>query len=95
MTAANGLEGVLAAHNLRPTVILMDVTMPVLNGIEATRLLKSSAATRGVSVIAHTARPNFSDGAAVLFAGVLTKPVTPEKIVASVRELVDGTSAPE
>ena len=50
ITAANGLEGVIAAHCLRPVAILMDVTMPVLDGIEAARLLKASAVTRSLNV---------------------------------------------
>ena len=57
VTATNGLEGLLAAHRSRPTVILIDLQMPVLDGIEQTRLLKAAAATRDIPVIAHTARP--------------------------------------
>jgi two-component system chemotaxis response regulator CheB len=40
LTATNGLEAIVAAHNVRPAVIVIDANMPVLNGIEATRLLK-------------------------------------------------------
>jgi CheY-like chemotaxis protein len=45
-TTANGLEGVIAAHCLRPVAVLMDVTVPVLDGIEAAGLLKASVPTR-------------------------------------------------
>jgi CheY-like chemotaxis protein len=88
-TAANGLDAVLAAHNLRPAVLLMDINMPVLDGIEATRLLRASTATRGSRVIAHTAKPDFFEGPMTrLFDDVLPKPVAPDVVVARVRRFV-------
>jgi two-component system, cell cycle response regulator DivK len=78
-TAANGLEALIAAYEMRPAVIVMDVSMPVLDGIEATRLIKATEATRDARVIAHTGDP---PGAAslpgTLFAAVLQKPTTPD-----------------
>ena len=53
-TAVNGLEGLLAAYEMRPDVIVMDLTMPVLDGLEATRLIKASHATRESRIIAYT-----------------------------------------
>jgi hypothetical protein len=50
VTARNGLEAVVAAHREQPAVVLMDVTMPVLDGIEAARLIKASAETRHVKI---------------------------------------------
>ena len=47
-TAANGLEGVIVAHYASPLVVLMDIAMPVLGGIEAARLLKASAVTSAI-----------------------------------------------
>jgi len=41
-TAANGLEALITAYEMRPAVIVMDVSMPVLDGIEATRLIKEA-----------------------------------------------------
>lgn len=86
ITAANGLEGVLAAHTASPAVVLMDITMPVLNGIEAARLLKSSTVTRDLQVIAYTAKPDFYERPLTrLFVDVLAKPSSPDAIIASVR----------
>ena len=91
LTATNGLEGLLAAHDLRPAVILMDLNMPVLDGIEATRLLKTSPATRDAHVIAHTAQPDVLQGPlSKLFANILPKPSPPSQIVASVLRVLDN-----
>ena len=85
-TAANGLEGLLAAYEMRPSVILMDVTMPVLGGIEATRLIKASEATRDARVIAYTGTPlRDSDIVQQLFAAVLEKPAPPDVVLATVQ----------
>ena len=87
ITASNGLEGVIVAHYARPVVVIMDVTMPVLDGIQSARLLKTSAVTRHLNVIAYTAKPDAIEGPlARLFAHVLTKPTEPDVIVTSVQE---------
>jgi two-component system, cell cycle response regulator DivK len=87
-TAANGLEALIAAYEMRPGVIVMDVTMPVLDGIETTRLIKAGIATRDARVIAYTGNPSFDRSPArTLFAAVLTKPATPEAVVATVQQV--------
>jgi CheY-like chemotaxis protein len=87
-TAANGLEGLLAAYEMRPDVIVMDVTMPVLDGIEATRLIKASEATRHARVIAYTGSPMFdSSMVSDLFAAVLHKPATPALVLSTVQHV--------
>lgn len=87
-TAANGLEALIAAYEMRPGVIVMDVSMPVLDGIEATRLIKAAEATRDARVIAYTSNPSFNDGLArTLFAAVLIKPATPGAVLATVQHV--------
>jgi CheY-like chemotaxis protein len=87
-TAANGLEGLLAAYEMRPGVIVMDVTMPVLDGIEATRLIKATEATRHARVIAYTGNPALDNTLVqTLFAAVLPKPAPPELVLATVRHV--------
>jgi len=89
ITATNGLEGVLVAHYARPAVVLMDVTMPVLNGVEAARLLNTSEVTRDLRVIAYTAKPDIHEGPLTKwFADILRKPAAPDAIVASVQRFV-------
>lgn len=54
-TASNGAEAVKAAKIKQPSLVLMDVDMPVMDGLEATRTLKSDPATAHIPVISLTA----------------------------------------
>lgn len=86
ITAGNGLEGVIVAHYTRPAVVLMDVAMPVLDGVQATRLLKASRVTHDIKVVAYTAKMNVEDAPETrLFEEVLRKPASPEAIVGTVQ----------
>src|SRR6185437_5805516 len=53
--AQDGKEGLQAAHSLSPDLILMDMSLPIVDGWEATRRLKASPDTAGIPVIALTA----------------------------------------
>ena len=86
ITAGNGLEGVIVAHYTRPAVIIMDVAMPVLDGVQAARLLKASQVTQDINVIAYTAKMHVDDApASRVFAEVLRKPASPEAIIGTVQ----------
>ncbi len=67
--AANGSEGVSMARSERPNLILMDLTLPVMDGLEATRLLKADEATRKIPVIALTALAMVGDREKAFEAG--------------------------
>lgn len=91
-TAANGLEGVIFAHYALPIVILMDITMPVLNGFEAARLLKASPTTHQSHVLAYTAQPESCEGPLRrFFVDVVAKPAAPDLLLRRVQRVIDGT----
>jgi two-component system, cell cycle response regulator DivK len=87
ITAGNGLEGVIVAHYTRPAVVIMDIAMPVLDGVHAARLLKASQVTQAISVIAYTAKMSLDDDAPLdqLFVDVLKKPASPETMIGLVQ----------
>ena len=90
-TAVNGLEGLLTAYEMRPSVIVMDITMPVLDGIEATRLIKASESTRHARVIAYTGNSTVDDSVMRrLFAAIVHKPASPSIMLSAVQELARG-----
>lgn len=85
-TACNGLEAVIAAYEMQPAVIVMDMMMPVLDGVEATRLIKAIDELRSARVIAYTARPPLDPRLTEeLFSAVLPKPSPPDLVVAAVQ----------
>jgi len=92
--AANGDEGVRLAEERAPDVILMDLSMPVLDGIEATRRVRE--AMRAVQVVVLT---SFSDRDRILQAldagaiGYLLKDAEPAELLAGVRAAARGESS--
>ena len=94
ITATNGLEALIAAHYARPEVAVLDVAMPVMNGLEAARLLKASPSTRNVRLMAYTANWSTDDSALQgAFAKVLAKPASADEFLATVRSLAGEPSA--
>jgi len=83
-TAVNCLEGLLTAYEMRPDVIIMDFTMPVLNGLEATRLIKATHSTRESTVIAYTANGSIPPPLERWFVAIISKPSPPDVVLAAV-----------
>jgi two-component system, cell cycle response regulator DivK len=75
----NGLQAIDAARQHVPDVLLMDVRMPVLGGLETTRRLKEDSATRGCFVVLMTASgsDHFDEGLRAGCDGFLCKPFNP------------------
>lgn len=82
-SAADGVEAVQKAQDLLPDVILMDVWLPKMDGLEATRRLRQDPRTKDIPIIALTAHGLASARGKALEAGcdaVITKPFLPEAL---------------
>jgi DNA-binding NarL/FixJ family response regulator len=89
--AANGEEAIGAARRVRPEIVLMDVRMPVLDGIEATRRLVADGAGCRVIVLTTFDLDEYVYAALAAGAsGFLLKDVTGDQLVASIRLVATG-----
>ena len=89
--AVNGQEGVDMAGSEKPDLILMDMSLPVLDGWEATRRLKADPATAAIPVIALTAHAMDSDREKALAAGCDdfdTKPIELPRLLEKMKAFV-------
>jgi CheY-like chemotaxis protein len=96
LQAWDGERGVAMARDHLPDLILMDLTMPLLDGLAATRLLKADPATCAIPVIALTAHAADSDRADAHEAGCtdfLSKPAEPRKVLVEVGRVLAESAA--
>lgn len=96
LLAVDGQTGVEMAEREAPDLILMDMSLPVLDGWAATRRLKAAAGTRHIPVIALTAHAMSSDRDKALEAGCDdydTKPIDLARLLAKVEALLSGSAA--
>ena len=91
--AENGEEAVEKAEQLLPDVILMDIGLPVIDGIEATQIIKSK--NIGSRILVFTSRDNEEDVFAALGAGAdayCMKGASPEQLISAIRAVNEGTA---
>lgn len=81
--ATNGLDAVEVARERRPSLVLMDIGLPVLDGWQASRMLKSEPATAVIPLIAFSARVDSTAdlGGRATFDGYILKPISPLDLV--------------
>lgn len=94
--AVNGQEAIEQTQKLMPVVIVMDLSLPVMDGWEATRRIKADPKTKHIVVIALTGHAEPAHAKKARDAGCddfIAKPCLPEALVARIREHV-GAAAP-
>jgi two-component system cell cycle response regulator DivK len=90
--ANDGAQGVAMALSERPDIILMDLSLPVLDGWQATRQIKAAADTKHIPVIALTANAMAGDREKALAAGCDdydTKPVELSRLLGKIKDLAE------
>ncbi len=93
-TAADGAAGIAQAAAEAPDLILMDLSLPVMDGWEATKRLKADPALERIPVIALTAHAMQGDEAKARAAGCddyLSKPIDEDLLFATIARLLDGS----
>ena len=92
LEAVTGEEGVKLAKEKKPDLVLMDIQLPGINGIEAFRQIRADPATRSIPVVALTASVTPTDRSAITAAGFdafLGKPINLKEFLETVKRLVE------
>jgi two-component system, cell cycle response regulator DivK len=93
--AGTGEEGVQLAHDQRPALILMDIQLPGINGVEAFRQLRADPATQAIPVVAVTASVMAQERQKVMaagFDGFQGKPISVRELLETVRQILDKSA---
>lgn len=96
LEALDGVEAVELARSARPDLILMDISIPRMDGWEATRVLRGDPRTSAIPIIALTAHALSDDrerASQVGFTSYLAKPIEPRVVVAEIRRWIGDGSA--
>jgi len=94
--AVDGEQGLVMARAELPALILMDMSLPGLDGWEATRQLKADAQTKGIAIIALTAHAMAGDRERAMAAGCDdfdTKPIELPRLLGKIEALLGGAGA--
>ena len=93
--AQEGRQAVVLAKKLHPDVVLMDIAMPQLNGLEATRQIRKDGRWKALPIVAMTAHAMTGDKERCLEAGMtgyISKPVHAAHLIATVEEILGKKS---
>ena len=98
LTVSNGAEAVAAAAVAHPNLILMDISMPIMDGLEAARKIRADPVMSDIPIVALTAfeTEGFQRAAYdVQMEGYLTKPIDFDRLYTLIGRLLAKTSGPE
>jgi len=96
--ASDGRQGIETAANEKPDLILMDIQMPVMDGLEATRILKSQESTKKIPVVALTAYAMREDKQRILATGCegyISKPIDTRSFLETIKLFLLSVEKPE
>lgn len=91
--AKSGAEAVRLTATERPDIVLMDIQLPEMDGITATRIIKADERNRAVPVLALTASAMKGDEEKILskgFDGYLAKPIDVKKLISMIKDVLGG-----
>jgi two-component system cell cycle response regulator DivK len=91
LEARDGKEGIASAKTNKPDLILLDMQMPVMDGLEAARLLKADPETASIKIVAVTSFAMKGDRERILAAGVdeyMAKPIDTRQLPLLIRRLL-------
>ncbi|HUA37974.1 MAG TPA: response regulator [Candidatus Sulfopaludibacter sp.] len=91
-TAANGVDALIKTRSVSPDLIVLDLMLPQLNGLDICKTLRENPATASIPVIMLTGLDSYFTRVAGFEAGVnvyLTKPYQPEELISKVEELLE------
>ena len=92
LLATNGREAVEMAATHLPDLILMDIMLPEMDGLEATRLIRGNPKTNSIPILAATARVTMKDRQECLQNGCddyIPKPFTPTQLASTIEKLLN------
>jgi CheY-like chemotaxis protein len=96
--AEDGVQAIELARSEHPDLILMDISIPEMDGWEATRVLRGDPSTQSIPIVALTAHALEDDrerAAEVGFSSYLAKPIEPRAVVAEIRRLIGQSVSPK
>ena len=91
--AKTGTEAIKAFNEERPDLVLMDLHLPGMDGVTATRIIKADSANRGVPILALTASGMEGEEESILnkgFDGYVSKPIEVQKLLDAITEGLEG-----